>query len=158
MLGEIGKFYVSNTNSGTTLAILTRMMNGRLVSPTLLMLVIATHLSAAPSFAQTVPSRDQWGEKFNSPGAKLTYKDIGRTTIDGKTVITYNLFASGIPKDQHYALCVLNVGMDPRAVADAYLNGDGKVVNVMADPARHIAEDPIDAKAFGGKASRFSLP
>ena len=104
-------------------------MNVRLASGMIFVLTLATLLSVAACCAQTVPSRDQWGEKFNSHGAKLTYREIGRTTIQGRTVITYNLFASGIPKDQHYALCILNVGNDPKAVADAYLNGDGEVVN-----------------------------
>jgi len=83
------------------------------------------------------------GEKFNSAGAKLTYKEINRTKMQGRTVITYNLFATGLPKDQHYVLCVLNVGSEPRGVTDAYLNADGKVVNVLADPARGVPEDPI---------------
>jgi hypothetical protein len=116
-------------------------------------------LSVGPSNAQTVPSRDQWGERFNSAGAKLTYKEIARTKIQGKTIITYNLFASGLPKDKDYVLCILNVGSDPRAVANAFINTDGKVVNVLADPAHHVAEDPINAKVFGGKGEpiQFAL-
>jgi len=115
--------------------------------------------STAPCFAQAVPSRDQWGEKFNSQGAKLSYKEIERTKIQGRTVVTYNLFASGLPKDQHYVLWVLNVGSDPQAVTDAYLNSEGKVVNVLADPSHNVAEDPIDAKIFGGKGEpiQFAL-
>jgi hypothetical protein len=133
-------------------------MKIRLASCMILVLTVAAQL-AAPCFAQTVPSRDQWGEKFNSPGAKLSYKEIGRTKIQDRTVITYNLFASGRPKDQHYVLCILNVGSDPQVVADAYLNGDGKFVNVLADPAHHVAEDPINAKVFGGKGEpiQFAL-
>jgi hypothetical protein len=51
------------------------------------------------------------------------------------------------------------VGSDPRPAADAYLNGDGKVVNVLADPEHHVAEDPINAKLFGGKGEpiQFAL-
>ncbi len=111
------------------------------------------------SIGQAVPARDQWGEKFNSPGATLTYKEVGRARTQGRTVITYNLFASGLPKDQHYVLCVLNVGGTPQAVADAYLNGDGKVVNVLAHAEHHVAEDPINAKVFGGKGEpvQFAL-
>jgi hypothetical protein len=86
--------------------------------------MLAALLWAPLPSAQTLPSKDQWGEKFNSPGAKLTYKEIGRTKIQGRTVITSNLFASGFPKDEHYVLYVLNLGSDPRA--DAYLNGAGK--------------------------------
>lgn len=124
-----------------------------------LVLLSALHFSAQPTVAQTILTRDQWGEKFNSPGAKLFYKEIQREKIQARTVITYNLFASGLPKDRRYALYILNVGSEPRAAADAYLNGDGKAVNVLADPARHIAEDPINAKLFGGKGEpiQFAL-
>ncbi len=39
------------------------------------------------------------------------------------------------------------------------LNDDDKVVNVLADPAHNIAEDPINAKVFGGKGEpiQFAL-
>jgi hypothetical protein len=116
-------------------------------------------VSLSQCSGQTVPSRDQWGEKYNSPGANLTYKEIGRTRIEGRTVITYNLFASGLPKNEHYVLCSLNVGSEPQAVTDAYLNDEGKVVNVLADPAHHVGEDPINVKAFGGKGEpiQFAL-
>jgi hypothetical protein len=141
------------------IGILTRVMNIRICCAFLVVLTLAVQFFAEPSSAQTVPNRDQWGEKFNSPGAKLSYKEIGRAKIQRRTVITYNLFASGLSKDQHYVLCVLNVGSDPKAVADAYLNGDGKVVNVLADAAHHVAEDPINAKVFGGKGEpiQFAL-
>ena len=135
-------------------------MNIRLLTRCILVvLTLAVQFSAESSYAQTVPSRDQWSERFNSPGARLSYKEIGRSTIQGMTVITYNLFASGLPKDQHYVLFVLNVGSDPRAVSGAYLNGDGKVVNVLADAAHNVAEDVINAKAFGGKGEpiQFAL-
>ena len=109
------------------------------------------------SLAQTVPSGDHWGETFNSPGAKLSYKEMERTTIQGRTVITYNLFADGLPKDRHYFLSVLNVGSYPRTAADAYLNADGKVVNVLADPAHHVSEDPINTKVFGGRGEPIQV-
>ena len=114
-------------------------------------------LAACPSWSQSIPSRDQWGERFNSAGAKLTYKEVDRTTVQDKTVMTYNLFASGLPRNQHYVLYVLRVGSDPQGVADAYLNGEGKVVNVLADPSHHVAEDPINVKLFGGKGEPFQF-
>lgn len=125
----------------------------------LCMLIPAPPMRIAGFPAQDLSSKDQWGERSNSPGAKLTYKEVSRSRVSDRTVVTYNLFASGLPKDQHYAFWVLNVGANPRAVADAYLNGDGKVVNVLADPKRQIAEDPIDAVVFGGKGEpiQFAL-
>lgn len=120
---------------------------------------ILTVLTHIPLAAAQLPRREEWGERFNSAGAKLIYKEIDRTKMQGRTVITYSLFATGLPKDQHYVLCVLNVGSEPRGITDAYLNEDGKVVNVLADPARGVAEDPINAKIFGGKGEpiQFAL-
>jgi hypothetical protein len=117
----------------------------------------AALLSSALSAAQTAPDKERWGEQFNSPGATLTSKESGRTQIQGKTVITYNLVAAGMPKDQHYVLWVLNLGADPRAGADAYLNSEGKVVSVLADPDKHVAEDPINLKLFGSKGEPFKF-
>ena len=134
-------------------------MKMRFLPCVLLAAVFSFPLSTESSQAQTVPSSDHWGETFNTPSAKLSFKEIERATVQGRTVITYNLFASGLPKDKHYVLCVLNVGSEPRGVADAYLNGEGKVVNVLADPAHHVSEDPINAKVFGGKGEpiQFAL-
>jgi len=39
------------------------------------------------------------------------------------------------------------------------LNEEGKVVNILADPAHHTAEDPINLKVFGrkGEPIQFAL-
>lgn len=134
-------------------------MNIRFLPCLFLGVVLPFQFSTEGSLAQTVPNRDHWAETFNSPGARLSYKEIDRVKVQSRTVITYNLFADGLPKDKHYVLCVLNVGSEPRAVADAYLNADGKVVNVLADPAHHVSEDPINAKVFGGRGEpiQFAL-
>lgn len=64
-----------------------------------------------------------------------------------------------MPKNIHYILCTLNVGSEPTAATDAFLNEEGKVVNVLSDPAHHVAEDPINLKVFGGKGEpmQFAL-
>ena len=119
-----------------------------------------TILFTSPEFStQTATAGDQWGERFNTPGAKLTYKELSRTYVSGRTVVTYNLFASGPPKGQHLVLWVLNVGGKPQPTADAYINEEGKVVSVLADPQRHVPEDPINLKVFGGKGEpiQFAL-
>src|SRR6476646_3664149 len=89
----------ATTTEGSAV-ILTRMRNMRVLL--YLFLPLTFFVSSTSSIGQTVPARDQWGEKFNSTGATLTYKEVGRTRTQGRTVITYNLFASGLPKDQHY--------------------------------------------------------
>ncbi|MFY9912000.1 MAG: hypothetical protein WAK56_19305 [Candidatus Sulfotelmatobacter sp.] len=136
--------------------ILARVIKAR-AKASLILLAAATSAFPARCSAQAVPSRDQWGEKFNSPGAKLIYKETARTRIQGRTVTTYSLFATGLPKDGHYILWVLNVLSDPKATADAYLNEDGKVASVLADPAHHVAEDPINVKASGGRGEPVEL-
>src|SRR3984893_7272473 len=109
--------------------------------------------------AQSAATADQWGERFNSQGTKLTYKEMGRTFVSGRTMVTYNLFASGIPKGQHWVLWVLNVGGKPQPTADAYINDDGRIANALADSQRHVPEDPINVKVFGGKGEpiQFAL-
>jgi hypothetical protein len=106
---------------------------------------------------QSAPPRNQWGEKFNSPGATLKFKETAREVMSDRTVVTYNLFASGLPKDQHYVLWMLGLGQDPRATTDAYLNGEGKVVDVLADSTHHVEEDAIDLKIFGSKGEPFQV-
>ena len=101
-------------------------------------------------FSQTEGKMD-WGEKFNSNGATLVVKERGRSRLNGQTVITYNLFASGLPRDVEYTLWMKPVGSNPQAVADAFINKDGLVVNVLADPARNVAEDPINLKVVAGR-------
>lgn len=43
------------------------------------------------------------------------------------------------------------VGSDPQSVANAFINKDGLVVNVLADPAHGVAEDPINLKVVAGR-------
>jgi hypothetical protein len=127
--------------------------------PTAILCSFATLLNSPEFSAQTAPTEDQWGERFNTQGAKLAYKELGRTFVSGRTVVTYNLFASGLSKRQHSVLWVLNVGGKPQPTADAYVNEEGKVVNVLADPQRRVPEDPINVKVFGGKGEpiQFAL-
>jgi hypothetical protein len=107
--------------------------------------------------AQNASPPNQWGENFNSPGATLKFKETAREVVSDRTVVTYNLLASGLPKDRHYILWMLGLGQDPRAMTDAYLNGEGKVVNVLADPAHQVAEDAIDLRMFGSKGEPFQF-
>lgn len=93
----------------------------------------------------------EWGEKYNSDGATLLLKEIGRNRTNGQTVITYNLYVAGLPKDLEYTLWTRLVGNNPQAVADAFVNKDGLVVSVLSDPAHNVAEDPINLKVVAGR-------
>jgi hypothetical protein len=93
----------------------------------------------------------EWGEKFNSAGATMVVKEMGRTRVNGQTVITYHLLVSGLPKDLEYTLWSRLPGTNPQSVADAHLNKDGLVVSVLADPAQNVAEDPVELKVVAGR-------
>jgi hypothetical protein len=53
---------------------------------------------SALSFGQT-QDKIEWGEKFNSHGATLVLREVGRSRIKNQTVVTYNAYAFGLPKD-----------------------------------------------------------
>lgn len=95
---------------------------------------------------------DDWTKGASSPGLALTLKETGRNAMQGRTVVSYRLFASGVPKGQHFTLWTWNLGSEPQAVADAFVNQDGLVVNRLGD-ATH-KEDPIDLRTFSGRGER----
>jgi hypothetical protein len=113
---------------------------------------------SAACFGQA-PDKREWGEKFNSSGAQLKFKELDRTRINGQTAVTYHMFGSGLPVKAEYTLSTWILGGEPEEQADAYINKDGLVVNVLADPVHKIAEDPIDLIVFAGRGEpkRFAL-
>jgi hypothetical protein len=116
-------------------------------------------LTVALANAQSAPDKDHWRPKFNSPGVDLRATQTGQRQLQGHTAVSYNLFASGFPKDQAFDLWMWQVGSDPRPAANALLNSEGKLVSQLADRARRIDEDPINLVLLGGKGEpkRFAL-
>jgi len=100
---------------------------------------------------------DDWTRGANSPGSALSLKETGRNRMQGRTVVSYRLFASGLPKGQHFTLWTWNLGSKPEAVADAFINQDGLIVNRLGDATQK--EDPIDLRTFAGRGEpkRFAL-
>jgi hypothetical protein len=121
-----------------------------------IMLIAAISLDCS---AQTAASNDDWGEKFDTAGAKLLIKETGRSRIEGQTGVVYELFASGLPLNLKYSLWTRLVGSPPQLAADALLNGEGKVVSQLANAEHDIAEDPINLKVFAGRGEpkQFAL-
>jgi hypothetical protein len=97
---------------------------------------------------------DDWQKKANSQGAGLDLKEVGRERVEGHTVVTYRLFASGLPKERHYTLWSWNLGSAPQAIADAFINEQGLIMNQLANAAQGVSEDPINAKVFAGRGER----
>ena len=54
--------------------------------------------------AQDKQFTDDWTKAANSPGSALTLKETGRNGANGRTVVSYRLFASGLPKGHHFTL------------------------------------------------------
>jgi hypothetical protein len=106
----------------------------------------------SPLWAQDKQFIDDWSKAANSPGTALTLKETGRNATNGRTVVSYRLFASGLPKGQHFTLWTWILGSDPEAVADAFINPEGLIVNKLGD-ATH-KEDPIDVRAVAGRGER----
>ena len=93
----------------------------------------------------------KWGEDFNSPGASMVVKETGRVRTNGQTVVTYNLFVSGLQKDLQYVVWTKLPGTNPQIVADVFLNKDGLAVSALADPPNNVVEDLLDLKVVAGR-------
>ncbi len=113
----------------------------------------------ASSVAQDQIAGGRWGENTTPPNATLVLKESGREKYEGKTVITYNLFAAGFPKDQAYTLWTKLLGSNAEPAADAFINSEGKIVSQLAKPQEKIAEDLINLKVFAGRGEpkQFAL-
>jgi hypothetical protein len=121
----------------------------------LLFLIVTSFISVL--WAQDKQFTDDWRKAANSPGSALTLKETGRNATNGRTVVSYRLFASGLPKGQHFTLWTWVLGSDPEAVADAFINPEGLIVDKLGD-ATH-KEDPIDVRAVAGRGEkkRFAI-
>lgn len=97
---------------------------------------------------------NDWTKGTNSPGSTLTLKEAGRNIVNGSTVVSYRLFASGLPKGQHFTLWMWTLGNEPQAVADAFINPDGLVVNRLGDMTHNVSEDPINVRVVAGRGER----
>jgi hypothetical protein len=103
-------------------------------------------------WAQDKQFTDDWTKAANSPGSVLTLKETGRNGANGRTVVSYRLFTSGLPKGQHFTLWTWNLGSEPQAVADAFINSEGLIVNRLGDTTHK--EDRIDVRAFAGRGEK----
>jgi hypothetical protein len=81
----------------------------------------------------------------------MVVKETGRVRTNGQTVVTYNLFVSGLPKDLQYVVWTKLPGTNPQIVTDVFLNKNGLAVSTLADPANNVVEDPLDLKVVAGR-------
>ncbi len=81
----------------------------------------------------------------------MVVKETGRVRTNNQTVITYNLFVSGLSKDLQYVVWTRLPGTNPQIVADVFLNKDGMAVSALADSPNNVAEDPLNLKVVAGR-------
>ncbi len=104
-----------------------------------------------------------WGSKLNSPGAQAWLKEIKRQKVGEHTAVTYQLFASGLPKDQAYSLVLWELNEEIRtALQGVTLDESGRAMcagrpDTCGTPGK--PNDPIDlvVLAARGEPKRFGL-
>jgi hypothetical protein len=116
--------------------------------------------------ARTLVQQQQaWGEVTSTPGAKMIFKEKSRNKTSQGTLVSYDLFTVGLPKDQHYALVAwpLNEKIQPMQ-SGISLNADGRPTcagKSKADcrPNKPDANPIIDIVLYAakGEPKRFGL-
>lgn len=99
---------------------LERLSGGRKCSGFALCVLLRRSLSRR--CGQDKQFTDDWSKGANPPGSTLVLKETGRNAANGQTIVSYRLFASGLPKAQHFTLWTWNLGSQPQAVADAFIS------------------------------------
>jgi hypothetical protein len=111
----------------------------------------ARQLHSLHSLFRTNGRQNELGRKIQFKWGDARSEEGGRSRVNGHTIIAYNLIATGLPRDVNCTLWMKPVGNNPQAVADAFINKNGLVVNLLADPAHNVAEDPINLKVVAGR-------
>jgi len=111
--------------------------------------------SSGRGFGRKISSSQTTGQKARTPPAALSRsrKLAGVVPKDAQSFPTGCLRQDCL-KGQHFTLWTWNLGSEPQAVADAFINPDGLVVSRLADATRKVTEDPIDVRAFAGRGER----
>ena len=101
-------------------------------------------------------------KNMNGPGVKLSLKEVERTKTTDRTLVTYRLFAEGLPKDEIYTLFLIQIdGSIVKNLEGVTLDSTGQAVCAGREGTCHgdAPNDPIDLIVFAGKgeAKRFAL-
>jgi hypothetical protein len=103
-----------------------------------------------------------WKGSLNSPGAQLSLKEVGRSRATDRTLVKYELYATGLPKNVTYTLIEIKIsGQVVQSLEGVTLDATGRAVCAgrPGTCSGNGHDDPIDLVFFAGKAEpkRLSL-
>ncbi len=91
----------------------------------------------------------------NSPGVQLSLKEISRSRTTDRTLVKYELFTTGLPKNLTYTLFQVQIDGQTFKVMDGVtLDPDGRAICVGPKDTRNgnASSDPVDLIMFAATA------
>ncbi len=103
-----------------------------------------------------------FGKKMNSPGVDLSLKEVSRSRASDRTLVKYELYATGLPKNTTYTLLQVQInGSVLKMLEGVTLDSDGRAICAGRKDTCHgsTPDSPIDLTLFAGKGEpkRLSL-
>jgi hypothetical protein len=101
-----------------------------------------------------------FGKKMNSPGVDLSLKEIGRTPTTDRTLVKYELYATGLPTDLIYTLFKVQIsGKVLKQLDGVTIDSKGRAIcagrkGTCSGPGPN---SPIDLAFFAGKSEPIRL-
>jgi hypothetical protein len=92
---------------------------------------------------------------MNSPGVTLSLKEINRRRITDRTLVTYELYATGMPKDHIFTIFEVKIsGQFDKLLEGVTLDSDGQAIcaSRKGTCSGGAPNSPIDLVFFAGKA------
>ncbi len=103
-----------------------------------------------------------WKGSLNSPGVEMSLKEVGRSRNVDRTLVKYELYATGFPKNLTYTLLEIKIsGQVVQSLEGVTLDAGGRAI-CAGSPGTckgNGPNDPIDLVFFAGKGEpkRISL-
>ena len=103
-----------------------------------------------------------FGRITNSPGVELSLREVKRSRTSDRTLVTYQLYTTGLPKDLTYNLLQVQInGKVLRFIDGVTLDSDGRAICAgrKGTCSGKSPNSPIDLVFFAGKTEpkRLSL-
>jgi hypothetical protein len=103
-----------------------------------------------------------FGKKMNSPGVELSLKETNRSRDKDRTLVTYNLYATGMPSSTSYTLIQVQIdGSILKTMEGVTFNSKGEAICAGREGTCQGSgpDDGIDLVVYAGKGEpkRFGL-